>query len=59
MVDNIEVALLPDGHPDIVYINRLGHGWAYQKISSWLQKWLWLAASLGAEADLHVPKRSA
>ena len=30
----MEAALLPDKHTDLVSMNRLGHGWSYQKLAN-------------------------
>ena len=30
----MEAALLPDERTDLVSTNRLGHGWAYQKLAN-------------------------
>ena len=30
----MEAALLPDERTDLVSTNRLGHGWAYQKLAT-------------------------
>ena len=30
----MEAALLPDERTDLVTTNRLGHGWAYQKLTN-------------------------
>ena len=34
MKDNMEAALLSDERTDLVSMNRLGHGWAYQKLAN-------------------------
>ena len=58
---NIEAALLPDERTNLVFTNRLGHGWAMgipesgqsaSHLPSWLQVCLRLATSLRASADL-------
>ena len=33
-IDNMEAALLPDERTDLVSTNRLGHGWANQKLAN-------------------------
>ena len=33
-INNMEAALLPDERTDLVSTNRLGHGWAYQKLAN-------------------------
>ena len=33
-VDNMEAVLLPDERTDLVSTNRLGHGWANQKLAN-------------------------
>ena len=33
-IDNIEAALQPGERTDLVSTNRLGHGWAYQKLAN-------------------------
>ena len=33
-IDKMEETLLPDERTDSVSANRLGHGWAYQKLAN-------------------------
>ena len=33
-IDNMESALLSDERTDLVSTNRMGHGWAYQKLAN-------------------------
>ena len=33
-IDNMEAVLQPDKRTDFVSTNRLGHGWAYQKLTN-------------------------
>ena len=33
-IDNMETVLLTDERTDLVYANRLGSGWAYQKLAN-------------------------
>ena len=54
----MEAALMPDERTDLVSTNRLGHGWAYLKLTN--QQAIFRARHpIGAAADLKRLKRCA